>query len=225
MHETTFADAFTPARATVLGVELLTFSIGHEIILWQRRNPLVIYTPESFKELPLAEKTKALGEAVQICSIKAKEDGKKWGNEVAAMDLDVETDKWQAYRASGSLDLPTVKQPRQSSNTPFHYFGAPELARLINYVTTSHAMLIATHFKGSPLEFPLGLAKILYSTHLECEGAIWVENWQDAENKRQKEAYEKAHPESTFAMGEEAVRESALKWNREHPDTPVPVEP
>jgi hypothetical protein len=36
-------------------------------------------------------------------------------------------------------------------------------------------------------------------------------------------AFDKAHPESTLAVGEVAVRAAAEKWNLEHPDSPVPV--
>jgi hypothetical protein len=44
---------------------------------------------------------------------------------------------------------------------------------------------------------------------------------KQAEEKRRLKAFEKAYPESTLAIGNEAVKASAEKWNREHPDAPV----
>jgi hypothetical protein len=37
-------------------------------------------------------------------------------------------------------------------------------------------------------------------------------------------AYEKANPESTLAIGGDAVRASAEKWNKEHPRSPVSID-
>lgn len=45
-----------------------------------------------------------------------------------------------------------------------------------------------------------------------------------AETAEAVKAFEAKHPENTLAIGEEAVRKSAEKWNKEHPDTPVPID-
>jgi hypothetical protein len=119
------------------------------------------------------------------------------------------------------MTFPTVTMPR-AQGSPFHYFGAPEMARLINYVSVNHALMIQSHFGGSPLNFPLGLARMLNLTSLECDGNVWIENWKDAEEKERRELYDKLHPESGVSVGEFAVKESIRKWNIEHPDAKVP---
>ena len=229
MHDYEFSQVFTPPRFIVLGLPLERLTIGHELLLWNRQNPVVQLTAYGFKQLPIEEKGRALAEAVQIVYNDKDEKAKKlfdnskgWIRKAVALDLDKEIDAFYSYRDICGKDLPTVKQPR-AKDVPFHYFGAPEVARLINYVSNAHSAMIQAHFEGSPLNFPLGLARMLYSTHLETEGAIWVENWQDLEQKRRKEAFEKEHPENTLAVGEEAVKASAEKWNKEHPECPVTV--
>ena len=189
MHEFLFSQSWTPPRFTVLGLPLEPFTIGHELILWNKLNPAVTYNLAGFKELPMEEKGRALAEAVQICyndkDAKAKklfDDSKKWIKTAAELDLDKEIEAFFAYREACGQDFPVMKMPR-TQGVPFHYFGAPDVARLINYVVEKHSLLITAHFNGTPLDFPLGLARTLYSTHLETEGAIWVKNQQDMERE------------------------------------------
>lgn len=179
------------------------------------------YTETAFVELSNAVQMTALGSAVEICCHRLPMSKLIWAFRCMELNLTAELKKFRDHRAAGSLDMPTAKQPR-THGVPFHYFGAPELARLINYVSEHHAWLIQTHFDGSPLNFPLGLAKMLYSTHLECEGAIWIENWQDVELKERKAAFDRQNPNAGIAVGEEATKEAARAWNAAHPDTPVP---
>ena len=141
---------------------------------------------------------------------------------LARLSLTEEVRKFRHYRRAGSNDLPCVAMPK-TSGVPFHYFGAPELARLINYVAQSHAQLIARHFDGSPFNFPFGLARMLYTTSMECAGNVWVKNAQDEENELRLAALEATETEPGLAVGDAAVRKLAEKWNREHPDTPVPM--
>lgn len=186
MHEKEFADSFQPAPTKVFGVRLETFAIGHELALIRQGNPLVTMGETSFGELDIDAKKLALGMALEICGRLG------WFRKftvcvrihrASAEGLDAETKAFREYRANGSQDLPLQKMPRQQG-VPFRYFGAPGLASLINYVEPNHKLLIETHFKGSPLNFPLGLAQIFYATHLECAGLIWVKNKQDMEREQ-----------------------------------------
>lgn len=221
MHDLAFANAFHVPPFSVLGVRLRNYAIGHELALIRDGNPLVTYTESAFAELALAVQKTALAGAVEVCALKTPRFRLLWALRANQMPLGRELSAFRQYRAAGSLDLPTVKQPR-TSGVPFHYFGAPELARLLNYVTEKHSVMIQTHFEGSPLNFPLGLARILHATQLEADGSIWVENFHDAEEKKRKEIYEKLNPEPGIAVGEEAVKEFARKWNLQHPEAPVP---
>ena len=222
MHEKTFADAFHVPQCSEFGLRLRNYAIGHELALMRDENPVVTYSEKAFSELPPAVQKLALAGAVEICAYRVPRFKLLWALRAARMAIEDELSKFRNYRAAGSLDLPTVKQPRVSGGPAYHYFGAPELARLLNYVTEHHSVMIQTHFDGSPLNFPLGLARILWMTEMETSGAIWVENWQDAESRRQREDFNKAHQETGFAVGPDAIKEAARKWNSEHPDTPVP---
>jgi hypothetical protein len=222
MHDAIMADAARPARVSILKLPMLDYSIGHEIVLWQRRNAFVTHLPDSFDELPLVERIKALQQAVLVCCEKIPRSARFWAWRCRNLDMLDEMKKFREYRAAGSLDLPQAKIPKVAG-AHYHYFGSPETAQLLNYVSSRHQAMISAHFEGSPLNFPFGLARILYMTDAETSGAIWIKNFHDMETERRKEAFEKLHPESTLAVGSEAVQASAEKWNREHPECPVPL--
>jgi hypothetical protein len=222
MHDLLFAKSFNPAPAIVLRLPLETYTIGHEMALLQRDNPLVFYRAESFKELPAADQDIALRAAVLLCSKRLPRWGRLWSLWADRLFGPAEIDKFYAYREAAMADLPTTRMPRVQG-VPHHYYGAPELARLLNYVTEHHSLLIQAHFKGTPLNFPLGLARMLYSTHLECEGQIWVKNHHDEEFKARHEAWKKLHPEGTIYVGDEAVQKASEQWNKDFPDCPVPL--
>lgn len=177
--------SFEPPTGKIFGLALDRYAIGHEMALIRQGNPLATYGADSFNELPMAAKKLALVMAVEVC-------GRGWllskflfiarAHHATENELSAEIARFRAYRSAGSQDLPLVKMPKQPG-IPFRYFGSPELASLINYVVAHHSLLIQTHFKGSPLSFPLGLAQMLYTTHLETTGAVWVKNKQDMERE------------------------------------------
>ena len=186
MHEQEFCSSFQPPTAKVFGVALDTFAIGHELALVRQGNPLATYGAASFAELSEPAKKLALSLALEICG--NLKFFRKWAVALRMLratgkDLENEISAFRSYRAAGSQDMPLAKMPR-TNGVPFHYLGAPELARLLNYITKHHPILIQAYFKGSPLNFPLGLAQILHTTHLESEGSIWVKNHQDIEREQ-----------------------------------------
>lgn len=209
MHEDSFCNSFQPPPPKIFGVTLTIFTIGHEIALIRQGNPLVIYNESSIAELSDEAMRLALIMTVEICgkiglfskllfAIKASRSPK--------IKLAEEMKKLRAYLADGSLDMPLAKMPRQHG-VPFHYFGAPELARVLNYVAGQHSLLIAAHFHGSPLNMPLGLARMLYSTHLESQGEIWVKNHQDMERERpRREGTPAVGANEKVLTGEEAEK-------------------
>lgn len=205
----------------VLGLKLRNYAIGHELALIRQSNPIVTYTEQGFDELSVIAKSVSLANAVELCCYRKPLFKLLWGWKASKMDLLAEVAKFRRYRMSGNATMPIINQPR-TKGVPFHYFGAPELARLVNYVSEHHQLLIAAHFDNSPLNFPLGLAQMLYMTYLESEGAIWVENFQDVDLRERKAKYDKAHPEAGIAVGDAAVKEARRKWNAAHPDVKVP---
>lgn len=223
MHETEFSEAFCQAPATVLGLELRPFSIGHEIGLWRRGNPLVWCSEEGFDSYSGDYKLRIISEAATSCCKKMPFFVRRWCGRVLKMDLDVESEKFIAYRDSARKEFPTVAMPK-TPGAAFHYFGAPELPRLINYLSEKHTLLIHAHYEGSPLNVPVGLARMLYLADAEVAGNVWLENHNDRERNDAVKQYEKEHPESGFANGDAAVNELLKKWNEEHPDAKVPLE-
>ncbi len=174
------------------------YAIGHELALIRQGNPMATYTEASFAELSTDAKKLALAMAVEICG-RGFGFFKKWKFVISEFrskpeELAAQIKTFREYRAAGSQDLPLTKMPKQHG-IPFRYYGAPGLASLINYVTAQHSLLIKSHFKGSPLNFPLGLAQILYTTHLETTGAVWVKNHQEMER-------EKPRPEGMPPIGQ-----------------------
>ena len=68
MHDLAFADAARPRKAVVLGVPLLPYSLGHDLLLTQRENPFLLLEREAFDLLPAAQQISALAQAVLVCS-------------------------------------------------------------------------------------------------------------------------------------------------------------
>ncbi len=209
MHDTILSDAFAPEPVTVLGLPLLPYAIGHELMLIRKRSRLLFYKLDDLCKLQVEEKARCLAEAVLVCyrdgdkaASKLAGNQARWARMVKDLNLNEELRKFTKYREDGTRDLPAEKMPRQQG-TPFHYFGAPEMARLINYVSTHHLALIQAHFGGSPLNFPVSLACILHSTHLESEGAVWIQNYKDIETAKKREEASKSNTGQVL-MGSEA---------------------
>lgn len=222
MHELEFADAVRPERFTILWIPLLDYSIGHELTLQKRRNPLVLMLEEDFKELPANLRANALRDAVLVCSEIMPRWKKFWAMRCAKLsgeETEKQIQEFRRYRAASSMTFPLRSQPKVQGGH-YHYFGGPEMGRLINYVGTHHRDMIQAHFGGSPLNFPLGLARCLYLSHLETEGQVWIENWHDVQDKTRAKAFEGCELDG-FAVGEEAVQALAEKWNLANPGAKV----
>lgn len=226
MHEYIFANAAFSEGATVLRMALRPYSIGHEILLWKSANPLVTYSEDSFCELDEDVQRGKLFMAAFICERTWKENHSKikWPRLTSFFrrncDTAKEVEKFFDYRTAGCYDFVTVPQPRVPG-VPYHYFGAPELARLIPFAYS--ARLHEVVGVESVFDVPLALARMVYSADLEAQGKIWVQNHHDHEEKLRQQAFEVMHPENTFAYGDDAVQASAEKWNQEHPECPVPL--
>jgi hypothetical protein len=222
MHDALFADAARPERVTILNLLMLDYSIGHELLLWWQRNALVTTSSASFEELPANEQREALMLAALVCH--RLWDGKRkkllsfWGWRIRNLETESEVAKFRAYRSLGSQTLPTRNMPK-ANGVPYHYFGSPEPALLLLFVQPFYA----DFGYASPFDFPLGLAKTLYLTDAESKGNVWVKNHHDLEDEKRAAAFDASNPESTLAVGEKAVQAAAEKWNREHPESPVPL--
>jgi hypothetical protein len=68
MHELAYADAARPTPAVVLNLPMAEYSIGHELLLFHRRNSLALLSPEEFSALDFTLQLHAIREAAWICS-------------------------------------------------------------------------------------------------------------------------------------------------------------
>ena len=226
MHEIVFAKSAMPERVTVLNLLMRPYSIGHELLLQGRTNPLVTYSRASFRELPEKEQRGKLFSAAFICERTWTENQRpiRWmattihfRRHLATL---AEVEKFQDYRAAGMQEFPTVPMPKVP-HAPYHYFGAPEMARLLLFVTRNglHREL---GFE-TPCDFPLGLARQLYLTQTEVEGNQWVQNFQDAEIQAEREEAEAKGQGSQLVIGDKAVQAAIAKLKKEHPEAQVPL--
>jgi hypothetical protein len=224
MHDALFADAVRPEGAVVLNLLMLEYSIGHELLLWRQRNPMVTHSREGFEVLPATDRREALMLAALAChrtwegNKDQAENLKQWGKSTKKLNLETEVAKFRAYRIDGSHTLPTRAMPK-TSGVPFHYFGSPETAMLLLFVQP----LYLDFGCATPFDFPLGLARTLYLADAEAKGNVWVKNHHDIADEDRAAAFDRSNPEPSLALGEDAVQAAAEKWNREHPESPVPV--
>jgi hypothetical protein len=208
MHDLPFADAIRPAAVSVLKLLMLNYSVGHEIILLSRRNPLVTLGQEEFAKLPGQEQRTAIIFAADACSqtwaeyhseFSAKEKKqieKKWADwrtAIADADYPLAIAEWRNYRTAGAQSFPTEEMP--SSGGDYRYFGQPEIAGLLNFLTITCRLTQTEAF-----DFPLGLARMRHLAWLESTGGVRIQNQIEAEVARRREEYLKAHPEPEFQL-------------------------
>lgn len=226
MHEHLFSNSAFAEGASVLNLALRPYSIGHEILLHKISNPLATYSRESLKELPEDVQRGKLFSAVFICARTWKQNHARitWPRLTMLFRMHLETavevEKFQQYRAIGCADFPMVKMPRVKG-APYHYFGAPEAARLLMFAQQNELQRLCA--ADTAFDVPMAFARMLYLAHLETEGAVWVENYHDRETQVRQEEWKKSNPENTFSVGEDAVQAASEKWNAAHPECPVPL--
>ena len=199
-HELLFADAARPPAAVVLRLPLRPYSLGHELILLQERNPL-LFDESAFADLPAADQRRAVIRAALICARRWTEQDELPPNLRAWQQLlekhppnyPLEIAHWRIYFNAAHTCFP-APDPRaddicsgSGGYEPMtalrgRPLGAPHLARLINFVTERD---LATRLCGCAVAFdvPYGLANSLYAAHSEAEGGIRIESAAEQQAK------------------------------------------
>lgn len=208
MYELAFSDALRPALVSVLKLPLLRYSVGHEIILLSRRNPLLAASREEFDRLPAEQQRTAIIVAADVCCQGWAEYhrvynawqrwrlARKWAQWTAAIagaDFALAIAEWRNYRAAGSDTFSTEEMP--NTGAEFRFFGQPELSSLVNFLQITCRLGEADIF-----DYPLGYARMRHLAWLESEGAVRITNAMEAEIARRKSEYEKAHTEPEFEL-------------------------
>lgn len=78
-------------------------------------------------------------------------------------------------------------------------------------------------FRNKMIEqYKNGLEEVMAEIHRENYEKVKRE--RDAELATRIKAFEEKYPEPTLAIGEDAIRKSAAKWNQEHPEQQIAIE-
>lgn len=162
-----FADAARPSRAVILHLMMQPYSIGHELLLTQENNPLLLPHLE-FTNLPQQVQKLAIIRAAWICCRTWKENlqnpfGRlfmaRWKFYNWRTDYALAIADFQNYRAAGST-FPSIGKPDGDGRI----FGAPFLSRLLAFVGVNQ------------IDMPLGMAQWMYFADAEAEGLCKVLN-------------------------------------------------
>ena len=187
-HEFTFSDAVLPEPAEILGLTLKYYSIGHELILFRRRNHLLVLNGPSFLVCLPETQVAAIQNAVLVCSRSWEENAtagsappyRLWRWRQRKADHTKAMIAFLEYRSAGSLfprgpSKEAKEVLQKEAGESGRLLGAPFLCRLYAFIAHLPEREIRS-FGSSAWDFPMGFATFLYCTHLENEGASQIEN-------------------------------------------------
>ena len=172
------------------------YSIGHDLILTAKRNPMVVGTRNDFDLLPESAQIAAMTQAVDVCSqtwlqnnttylkwsdrCRINNCWKKWEKANRNTDWPLAIADFRNYRAEGS-SFPPITDNRfsdaSSDAAAGRSAGSPFMARLINYLRQSRIP------EADIMDYPLGRATFEYFASLEEVGRIQVENHNENETR------------------------------------------
>jgi hypothetical protein len=187
MHETAFADAARPTRAACLRLPLLPYSLGHECLLLQERNPLLCIPEADFQKLPLEQQIFAIKRAALICSKNWAENHRPerwlnlWGWLTRKSDYPLAIADFRAHLRYGRALLPLPdKESDEIANgeedAPGRENGAPLLAQLYLFAVKNR---LAS--SGEVWDCGYALTAALYFTQLEDDGRLRIQNRKEWE--------------------------------------------
>jgi hypothetical protein len=192
MNEEAFADATRPTPRVILRLLMLDYSIGHELFLTARRNPLLFLAAKDFADLPDEAQRLAVCEAALVCSqpwksLKLRQRWLRiWGWLIRKEDFAAAAAEFLAYRAAGSR-CPRIADPWAADEEPAEKgraLGSPWHARMINFLRG----------QGIPndevMDYPLGKATFEFFAHMEDESRVKVENADERETREGVERLE-----------------------------------
>jgi hypothetical protein len=179
MDNAAFAQSVRPPRFVILRLPMEPYSIGHEILLWEKSNPIIALSPDEFKQLPELDQRKAIISAVLICCRDWEENKsahkwvRLWGWMIRKENFALAIADFWNYRAWGTT-LPKL-QPSNKAGRPL---GAPHASRMLAY-----ALKLPDAYNA-----PLGMVQWLYYAEAEAEGGCEIQNYiQDEVEKMTEE--------------------------------------
>lgn len=199
MHDLQFSDSVRPTQARVLGLMMLPYSIGHEIILLSQRNPL-LFDQQFFDKLEFSEQRLAVVRAALVCykgwrqSFVPEKNLLLWGWKNRKANISLEIAEFRNYRTAGSASPPSPsKEDYEIANglqneESGREFGGSHLARLLAYVS----VISKSMGYDTPYDFPFGLANFMYLSDLEIAGNCRIENSREAQVREEMAEHRRA---------------------------------
>jgi len=188
MHDAAFADATRPTPVVCLKLPLREYSIGHELLLLRRRNPLLWSSEADFNEMPVVDQRAAVVESVWICANTWRQNcgewfaGLKlriWCRRLKKENFPLAVADFRNYLREGQ-SFPRLTPPDEKDSG--RELGSPLLARLYHFVAINYKV-------REPLDFPLGMAHWLYFSALETAGQAQVENRMEQQIREETEQH------------------------------------
>jgi len=173
-----------------------------------RHNPLVSLPDNEFDRLPGEDQRTAIIFAADCCSQtwadyhgnynalerwRINRKWSQWRTAIMGADYPAAIEAWRNYRMAGSASFPQEEMPSPDGN--FRYFGQPELASILNFLTITCGLMETQAF-----DYPLGMARMRRLAWLESEGGGRIQNAIEKEIARRRDEYFKAHPEPEFEL-------------------------
>lgn len=211
MHEFSFSDISLPDRPVILQIPLRDFGFGHRLLLLRQRNPLLWQSPDAFADLPFAEQTHWLIEAVYVCAQsfayrqQLEKNPTRWmliqnawrvrawhrrHRHYGVTDWMADIAKFRTYLAGARLQ--TDYQAHHESPESGQAFipvtaATAEVGRSLG--SPYDAVLIQFLIGklrlslAEAMEYPVALAHLHHLVHLEREGALKILNGQEIDFK------------------------------------------
>ena len=209
MFDLALADAARPAKARILGLGLLPYSIGHEITLLSERNPLLFKSP-SFEDLEPPAKAVAVTRAVYVCCstwaelnfspenwLRAKvflwndrRFVKAWKRRNRNPDYALAGQQWKEYRDEAfKFPAGPDKEAAEIHDDSIgaggqgrgRMLGGSWLARLIAFLVQGRFYEALGY--STPFDVPICLGEHLHLSWLEDAGRARIENEDEREIK------------------------------------------
>lgn len=175
-----FAAAARPERRKIMGLLMLPYSIGHEIVLLSEGSLLLTLTPDEFQKADLQKRITSIIRAVLVCSRDYRQIPHKWLKLWAWTNRKSDVEKciadFREYRDEGS-SFPRLATPAEESRS----YGSPHLTRVLNFGLSK--------FGDRVYDMPLGLVHFLFFSEVEADGGCLVENADEREIRLIKEKH------------------------------------
>lgn len=186
MHDLAFADAARQAPVRILRLQMLPFSIGHELLLLNQRNALLF---ENFNTIEAELQRKAIIRAALVCYRTWRENHRPernltvWGWMIKGSDWAAEIAEFRNYRDAGSSGPPAPTQEAYEIAAMIQgeelgrEFGGSYLARLMSY---SLKVFSGLGYE-TPFDVPMAFLNHVYVSELEVTGNARIENRKEAQ--------------------------------------------